>query len=233
MLRLLRGLRGARGGSGADRVDWGDLRRTTPVSRYFGYDRGQPVDRFYVEGFLERRRADVRGRVMEIGDDTYTRRFGGERVTRSDVLHVHAGNPRATLVGDLASGEGIPFDAFDCMVLTQTLHLVFDVRAAVRTVHRALRPGGVLLVTVPGISQVEKGEWGASWYWGLTPRSLRRALEERFAPEEVETETHGNALSACAFLYGLAAEELRREELEHADPAYPVTVAARARKAAP
>lgn len=233
MLRLLRGLRGVRTESDESRVDWGDLRRTAPVSRYFGYDRGQPVDRFYVEGFLERCRTDVRGRVMEVGDDAYTRRFGGERVTRADVLHVHAGNPRATVVGDLASGEGIPSGAFDCMVLTQTLHLVFDVRVAVRTVHRALRPGGVVLVTVPGISQVEKGEWGASWYWGLTPASLRRALEEYFAPEDVSVETHGNALSACAFLYGLAAEELRREELEHTDPAYPVTVAARARKAAP
>jgi len=229
LLRSLAAVWGARGHG----VDWGDLRRTTPVSRYFGYDRGKPVDRFYVEGFLGSCREDVRGRVMEVGDDAYTRRFGGGRVTRADVLHVHAGNPRATLVGDLASGDGIPTGAFDCVVLTQTLHLVFDVRAAVRTLHRALRPGGVLLVTVPGISQVEQGEWGASWCWGLTPTSLRRALEECFAPEEVRVEVNGNVLAACALLYGVAAEELSPVELEHADPVYPVTVAARARKAAP
>src|SRR6185503_1474005 len=59
--------------------DWGDLRRLRPVSRTFGYDRGLPVDRYYIESFLERNRRDIDGRTLEIGDDEYTRRFGGER----------------------------------------------------------------------------------------------------------------------------------------------------------
>ncbi|HEX6050119.1 MAG TPA: hypothetical protein VFZ21_12650, partial [Gemmatimonadaceae bacterium] len=74
-------------------VHLGDLRRLTPISRAFGYDRGGPVDRYYIEGFLARYASDVRGRVLEVGDDSYTRRFGGNRVTRRDVLHVHEGNP--------------------------------------------------------------------------------------------------------------------------------------------
>ena len=65
--------------------------------------------------------------------------------------------PEATIVADLADAAHIPADAFDCIILTQTLHLIFDVRAAVATVRRILAPGGVVLATVPGISQVDRG----------------------------------------------------------------------------
>ncbi|HEV2149877.1 MAG TPA: methyltransferase domain-containing protein, partial [Longimicrobiaceae bacterium] len=220
--RRLRPLGGAR---------FGNLRRVTPVSRAFGYDRGRPVDRHYIEAFLAAHASDVRGRVLEVGDDAYTRRFGGERVESTDVLHVQAENPRATIVDDLSRGERIPSDAFDCVVLTQTLHLIYDVRAAARTLHRALAPGGVLLATVPGISQVDRGEWGDTWYWAFTPASARRLFQDAFPGGEVEVEAHGNVLAASAFLYGLAAEELMPSELAHRDPQYPLLVTVRARKA--
>jgi SAM-dependent methyltransferase len=211
-------------------LDLGDLRRTTPVSRVFGFDRGTPVDRRYIEEFLARHADDVRGRVLEVGDDTYTVRFGGGRVTRSDVLHVTAGNERATLVGDLAAGDHLPSEAFDCIVLTQTLHLVFDVARAGATLHRLLAPGGVLLVTVPGVSSVDRGEWGASWYWSFTPASLHRVLAACWGDENVSVTTYGNVLAAVGFLHGLAEDELADGELAPVDPQYPVIVAARAVK---
>ena len=68
------------------RVRFGDLHRLTPISQCFGFDRGLPVDRYYIERFLARHASEIVGRVLEIGDDTYTRRFGGSRVSRSDVL---------------------------------------------------------------------------------------------------------------------------------------------------
>src|SRR3954469_20019384 len=142
---------------GAVRI--GSLHRLTPISRAFGFDRGQPVDRHYIEAFLAAHAGDVRGDVVEIGDDAYTRRFGGDRVVRSDILHVSADNPRATIVADLADADHIASDSFDCVIVTQTLPLIFDIAAAVRTIHRILRPGGVCLATVPGISQVDAGAW--------------------------------------------------------------------------
>ena len=131
-------------------VRFGGLRRLTPISRHYGYDRGRPIDRYYIRTFLARRSGDIRARVLEIGDDSYTRQFGSLRVTHSDVLHVSRDNPKATIVGDLASADHIESDAFDCVILTQTLHLIYDVRAALVTLHRILRPGGVLLATFPG-----------------------------------------------------------------------------------
>ena len=214
-------------------VDFGDLRRTTPLSRQFGYERGLPVDRYYIEGFLGRRAPDVRGRVLEIGDASYTRRFGGDRVERADVLHAHAGNPEATFVGDLADHATLPADAFDCIVLTQTLHLIYDVRAAVDALYRALRPGGVLLATVPGISQIEQGEWGSTWYWGFTALSASRLLGDAFGPDRVTVEAHGNVLASVAFLEGIAAEELAPGELDETDELYPLLITARAVKPGP
>jgi SAM-dependent methyltransferase len=215
------------------RVAFGDLRRLSPISRDFGSDRGPPLDRHYIEAFLERQRADVQGRVLEIGEDTYTRRFGGDRVTRADVLHVNDRNPRATFVGDLATADHIPSDAFDCIILTQTLQLIYELRPAILTLHRILKPGGVLLATVPGTTPVVGwSEWGPIWHWSFTELVMRRLLGEAFAADALTLETHGNVLAATALLHGLAADELTAEEIDLRDPDYPVIITARALKAA-
>src|SRR5512134_1109854 len=136
-------------------VRFGLLRRVTPISRSFGMDRGGPIDRYYIDAFLERHRADIRGRVLEAGGFTnYTRRFGADRVTCGDILYPKPGFPDGTLVGDLTTGEGIPSDAFDCLIMTQVFFCIYDLAEVVATCQRALKPGGVLLATLPGISQI-------------------------------------------------------------------------------
>jgi SAM-dependent methyltransferase len=208
-------------------VEFGQLRRLRPISANFGFDRGKPLDRRYIEDFLSRNPEDIKGRVLEVGDNAYTIQFGGDRVTRSDILHPDTSNPRATLVGDLAEGHNFPFQAFDCIVLTQTLHFIFDMRKAVATLHRMLKPGGVLLITVPGISCIEHdGNWPP--LWTLSPTALRCLLNERFGEANVRVTAYGNVLAAVSFLHGLAESELRPTELDTHDPEYPVTVAARA-----
>jgi glycosyltransferase involved in cell wall biosynthesis/SAM-dependent methyltransferase len=231
VLQRLRTLR-ARGGDPppVGHVALGDLARVTPISRVFGFDRGLPVDRYYIEGFLRRHAADIHGRVLEIADNDYTVRFGGARVVRSDILHVHADNPRATFVGDLADAPHLPSDAFDCVILTQTLHLIYDVKAAIRTLHRILKPRGVLLLTTPGITSVEHGVRGNDWLWTFTHESIRRLLAEAFMPPNVHVEDHGNVFAAVAFLHGLALQEVSTDALDHHDSAYQVIVAARAVK---
>jgi SAM-dependent methyltransferase len=218
-------------------VRFGSLRRLTPFSRRYGFERGTPIDRYYIETFLSRHAGeatygtgDIHGRVLEVGDDMYTRKFG-TAVTKSDVLHAGDERPEATIVGDLTSVEGLPAGSFDCVICTQTLNVIYDVRAAIATLHRALAPGGVLLVTIPGISQICRPEnelWGD--YWRFTVLSIRRLLEEAFPPENVTVEAYGNVLASAAFLYGLATEELKRDELEPRDPDYELLIAARAVK---
>jgi glycosyltransferase involved in cell wall biosynthesis len=211
-------------------VRFGDLRRIRPISREYGYDRGRPIDRYYIEGFLARHAADIRGRVLEIGDAAYTRQFGGDRITTSDVFHVDEDNLGATIVGDLTAADHVPTGAFDCFILTQTLQLIFDVPAALRTAYRILKPGGVLLATVPGISQISNDEWGASWYWAFTTLSARSLFEQAFPKANIEVTAHGNVLAATAFLQGLATEELTERELDHSDREYEMLITIRAVK---
>jgi len=213
---------------GRDVMEGGRGASTTPLCREYGYSRGTPIDRYYIEMFLEKYSADIRGRVLEIGDDTYSRRFGAERITRQDVLHIRAGHPQATIIGDLTDRGMLPQQTFDCIILTQTLHLIFDMTTAVEQIHAALKPGGVALITVPGISPLDRGEWKASWYWSLTGLALARLLSGPFDREKVAISTHGNLYAATAFLHGAAVEEIETAKLAHFDPAYPVTVTGRA-----
>ncbi len=209
----------------------GSMRRLTPISSRFGFDRGLPIDRYYIEGFLKSSSRDIYGRVMEVGESTYTQRFGGKAVKRAEVLHAVAGNPEATLVGDLSSGVGIPQSAFDCMILTQTLPFIFDLQGAVRNTYRALKPGGVVLATVPGISQISRYDmdrWGD--FWRFTPMSAMRLFQQVFPRQDVSVHSYGNVLTAVAFLHGLAAQELRPGELAYNDQDYPVIITIRARK---
>jgi SAM-dependent methyltransferase len=212
-------------------VRFGSLRRLTPISEHYGFERGTPIDRHYIADFMTRRAGDIRGHVMEVGEDTYTKRFGGDAVERVDVLHVTPGHPGATIVADLSDAPHIPDGTFDCVVCLQTLLLVWDVRAAVETIHRVLAPGGVALVTVPGITKVNRAEadqWG-DW-WRFTAQSATRLFEESFGEGAVAVDAYGNVLAAAAQLYGIAAEELRTEELAHRDRDYEVVLGVRAVK---
>src|SRR5690242_8091739 len=192
-------------------------RRLVPLSRHFGFDRGKPIDRFYIEDFVRRHSGAseytpgaIYGKVLEIGSDTYALEFG-LGVEHIDVLDASLENPKATIVADLTDGSTLPPDTYDCVLCLQTLLVIYDVKAAVETIHRILKPGGTALVTVPGISQIcrpDVDSWGD--YWRFTTLSARRLFEEVFEPANVTVVNYGNVLAASAFLYGLASEEMSR-----------------------
>ena len=213
-------------------IDFGHLRRLQPIHDDYGWLTGQVIDRYYIDKFLARHSKDIQGRVLEIGIDDYTIKYGGSKVTKSDVLHYVEGNPKATIVADLTKADNIPSDSFDCIIITQTLQMIFDVRSAVKHLHRILKPGGVILVTSHGTSKIGRflgvDAWGT--YWHFTCQSKRFLFEECFQPNNVHVEAWGNILSATAFLYGLVVEDLKTEELDYQDPRYEVLIGVRAVK---
>jgi len=211
-------------------VDLGELRRLHPFDRFYGFGRGTPIDRYYIDQFLLTHAKKVCGRVLEVGDSRYTTRFGTE-VTHVDVLDIDPENRNATIVDDVAQGTRIPRKAYDCTVVVQTFQLVRDIRAAIRTLHSSLVPGGFLLATMPGISQTVLESRG-DWYWNLTRASASHLFGEVFGPEHIAVESVGNVLAATAFLYGLAVGELTKEELDYRDTDYQLLVTVCAQRGA-
>lgn len=228
-------LMGENGCPGFDWAHFCSLRRVDPIRRDCGWQSGQPIDRYYTEAvFLPQYVDDIHGRVLEIGDDRYTRLFGGGQVLHSDVLHLKSGSSEATLIADLTNADHIPSGTFDCIILTFTLQFVYDVRSAIRTLYRILKPGGVLLATFHGISQIARYDmemWGE--YWRFTTLSTQMLFSEVFPKECITVQSYGNVLTALASLHGIHSTELRRDELDFYDRDYEVVVAARVLKPVP
>lgn len=208
----------------------GTMRRTYPISVGFGRAEGTPIDRYYIEQFLTENADAIQGRVLEVGDREYTTRFG-TGVSKSDIVNVLDGTPDTTILADLGDCPQIPDASFDCILLMQTLHYTYDMNATVRELHRILAPGGSVLCTVPGISQVSRYDmdrWGDRWR--LTSLSATELFSATFRPADVRVTTYGNTLSSICLLEGITAERLRPRELDACHEDYQLLVAIKAVK---
>jgi len=198
-----------------------------PLSFFYGHDRGLPICRHYLEQFLQEFAGDIRGHCLEFQSDLYATRFGGSAVTQLDILHVDRSNPLATIVADLTKSNDVPSDRFDCIICTFVLHVIPDLDRAVADLHRILKPGGVLLVSVPHISMF------APQYhelWRFTPEGLHLALSRAFGAENVAVRAYGSSLTAAGQIRGLVPEEFTQAELDYQDERFAVTVCGRAVK---
>jgi len=211
----------------ADRPDgsaWGRLRSFDPVSRDWGFDRGLPVDRHYIESFLRKYAGDVKGDVCELLNDSYTKRYGGSQVRSSTVLDINADNRDATMIDDLAAPTVLGENRFDCFILTQTLQHIYHCGEALANAWRSLKPGGVILATVPSIIRYHREPED---HWRFTPDSMERMIRERCPGADFTIKVYGNLVAATAFLHGMAVSDLRPVELDEYDGEYPVVIAAR------
>jgi hypothetical protein len=199
-----------------------------PLSDDYGLDRGIPVDRWYIEGFVSARRDLIHGTVLEVQDDTYTR-LGEDRVSRSIVVDIDATNPNATLIADLQLAGALPSDAYNCIILTQTLHLLRRPGVCVANCFAALRPGGVLLATAPSVSLMSP-TYPDRDFWRFTPAGITE-LFGRHWPGDFTVEGFGNLRTCTAFLMGEVVEDLSELVLDDYDPRFPLTVAIEATKA--
>lgn len=203
-----------------------------PVDEDYGLNRGTPVDRFYIERFLQENSELVKGKVLEVGGRDYTIRFGGEKVIESDIIHkIISDSSKRIFRGDLETGEGLSEGIYDCFICTQTLPFIYDLNNAVNNIVKLLKPGGSALITAGGISQIitnDRRRYGH--YWSFTDMSMERLFLGVRGVSWVKAFTYGNVKSASAFLYGLSWEELGKDILEVYDPEYQVIVAAVVRK---
>lgn len=202
-------------------------RRLKPLSSKFGYDRGTPVDRYYIEQFLDCVKLDIQGQCLEVTDDAYTRKFGGDRVTGSDVIDIDQRNSHATIYADLRNMPHVKSGTFDTVIATHTFGIIDDFEAAIRECYRILKPGGTLIATVSSLGVAQDPELA---YWRFTGASARYVFGKYFDCETLEVVTYGNVLSGQAFWVGVAAEELSPNELDVVDARYPIIVGIRAKR---
>jgi len=203
---------------------WHDLRCVTPISDVFGLDRGTPIDRYYIERFLEKNRSYIKGHVLEVAENIYTQRLG-TNVHTSDVLHYDSSNKHATIVGDLTSFSSLPQSLFDCFICTQTLNFIFDVKKAIQGIRHLLCNDGRALITVAGICQISRYDmerWGD--FWRFSKQSALKVFTEVFGEKNVEVASYGNVLSCVGLLEGISFEELTKEELDYNDEVYQMVI---------
>jgi ubiquinone/menaquinone biosynthesis C-methylase UbiE len=73
----------------------------------------------------------------------------------------------AEIIEGTATGIPLPADAVDCVTVLDVLEHIKDHEAAVREIHRVLRPGGCVVATVPALMTL----WG---YWDTALHHHRR-----------------------------------------------------------
>jgi len=210
--------------------DWHNLRSLDPISSSFGWNRGTPIDRIFIEDFLKKNKGSIKGRTLEISDNFYSKKFG-TAVEKFEILHLTPDNDKATIIGDLTDIKTLPENRIDCFICTQTLNFIYNFKDAIIGAKHLLKEDGVVLVTVAGISQIsayDMSRWGD--YWRFTTLSIQKSFEDVFGKGNVEVDFYGNVLTCISFLEGICAEELKESELFFKDPNYQMTIVVKAIK---
>jgi hypothetical protein len=211
------------------------LRRLRPLAN--GRQCGRPIVRYYWERFLETHRADIRGHCLEIGSTVSIRRYGGHAVTRADAVDVSPHGEEITVVADLSRADDVPGDLYDCFINPFTMHLIYDVEAALYHSVRILKPGGVLLANFPCVDYyfargLDMGTGRPLFmYWWFTPIQVENLLRRiGLDGGQYQMTIDGNLFARVAYQMNMPSEELSRTELDYEDEGHPLLVSVRAVK---
>jgi len=199
-------------------------RELKPLSTRFGFDRGTPIDRFWIDSFIESQKSHIRGRVLEICDDRYASKYS-QSITTLDILDVDRKNKKATVYGDLRNLENIASETYDCIILTHVLGQIDDVGAAAKELARITKPGGTLLVTSASFSSTVEHETN---YWRFTQKAMHYLFDHKFS--KVEVDFMGNVLAGQCFWVGMSQAELSLAELSYKDERFQCVITVVAKK---
>lgn len=203
-----------------------------PISQHYGFDRGEAIDRVFIEKFLSENQEDIKGVCLEVQDDKYTRCFGGTKVIRGDILDIEKSNKRATIIADLKDLSVIPDNTYDSIILTQVLQYIDDLKMAVAECKRVLKKDGVLLVTLPTAAKIDPDAGVEHDYWRFTAASAKFLFSPFFDQAKLKIQTYGNASVLWQSIVGLSKQDVSKKHLKHNDSAFPLIVCIRAMKVA-
>jgi len=203
---------------------------TKPLSNQYGFDRGIPLDRFFIENFLNKHRDNISGHCLEILSDNYIVKYGKNKVTAKDILDIEPTNKNATIIGDLRNLTNIKDNIYDTIIHTQVLQFIDDVEAVISECHRILKKDGVLLVTVPCLSRADCISGKDGDFWRFTQASAKYLFEKKFNPTNLKIDFYGNARSGIYFYAGLSVEDTPQKVLLEKDASFPTIITIKAIK---
>ena len=208
-----------------NKVKYSDLYIKSIYSAAADYERGTPIDRRYIDDFLEQHKEYITGHVLEMADHNYTDKYGHE-VTQIDVLDLNKECEDATFIEDLQNTAALPANKFDCYILTQTLQFPYDLKATFKSINKMLKKGGAVIITVPVLSRMSNEPDLYEESWRFTEYSLKRLLED--ADFEIkDIRSYGNVYAGILFIEGLTVEDAKNpEDLDILDEKCPILVAA-------
>lgn len=187
--------------------------------------------RFYTDTFIHENRQYIKGSVLEVGHPRYSLMFK-ENIENRDVLHaVPNENNAATIIGDLATGENIPVEKYDCFILTHVLTSIFKIEDALRHAYGAIKPGGVLLIVCTTLAQVslyDMERWGD--YWRVTDKCLESLILAACPDAGYTVSSYGNLAVGLGQILQIGAEFFPENAFAPHHPAYPLIVTAVVKK---
>jgi len=214
------------------KINLNSLHNIKPISKDFGWSRGKPIDRFYIEKFLSKNKKLIKGDCGEISETRYLDMYNNDLIKTTKIFDIDLTNKSADIHGDLEDINNIPEKIFDCFISTQVLNFIYNYSIAIDNLHKMLKPEGALLLTVSGpsthISEYDMSRWGD--YWRFTEQSVLKAFEKTFGQNNVEVKCYGNVLAATYMLQGISSEELTKDEINYYDPIYPMLITVVAKK---
>jgi hypothetical protein len=193
----------------------------------FGFSRGTPIDRIYIEKFLETSRQYIRGNVLEFGDNHYYKKFCVDKNSTCEIFTSKLDNREdgvKRIHGDLTQLNELPHETYDTIICTNVLNFIYDVNSAADGLYKLLKPGGTCLITLASfsthISKYDSDRWGD--YWRFSEKSAIKLFENKFTIEN--RYVFGNSYSSVAQMYGYCLEELDMKKIFNIEFEYTMIV---------
>lgn len=196
---------------------WCWRHKLLPISSDFGWSRGTPVGRYYVNKFVAEKAARLGGTILEFGESRYKACF--KTVHCYQVIDVFPG-PSVDYVCDIHDVSSVPEHHFDVIVCTQVLEHVERPVDALRQLHKLLKQDGHLICTVPFLAHIH---YVPTDFYRFSIDAICSALEIA-GFEVLEARNSGNALVTLGSLLGFCAEDFDEKEMSVVDGIYPFNI---------
>ena len=209
-----------------------DLKDNFFISNDFGFSRGNPIDRYYIENFLKKNQNDFVGESLEFGTDFYLKKFNRGITSFNIFTSLKDKSKNKNLIkGDLSIVKNQPEEKYDLIVCTNVLNFIYDINLAIKGLHKMLKKNGVCLVTIASfsthVSRYDMDRWGD--YWRLSEKSAYKAFKKNnFIIDECKS--FGNVKLAIAQMNGLCVDDIDSDILKINDNDYQMLITLRVKK---